>query len=468
MIDLNIIEMIVNDVINDDVVENIKLVEVFEEEEEFTDPERDIKNTLTDFVNDYFLKYDDNIFKLLKIIFTAFIEGIDDYKKKMKLDHRDIIFSYKGGNVLRIINNNIIKILPANAHNLINKEYSKYLKQSDNDFGIFVNPNLKNYDKIFNDISLLSYLLLDYIRSIYEKNAGEFFYFCGLNKRMQNKAIKELLKMLQALPNRNIKTVNFFKRPDGLIDFLNNKRALYEINGNKKSVFYTTLNKTLDFQAGKLRTRFDLARTKLSFLIDNLTLSSGELIDVSVSHRDDTYVKKYNTNKKFRDFIDKNIIMNLYNEEYEFTYNLISLGYIIEDLNIILFKQANLPWDKPKYKKRLNRLMYFILLDSLNENVINGKSLKVLYNELGDLSDTLFDNKKAKFKNKRLKEFYNNTKEMIDRFSRERNEDEEQLKDYFETTKINIFVLRRIVNKLIEFMESFVFNYDIYEIDEVT
>ena len=108
------------------------------DEEKYEDIDKNIKNILTDFVNENFLKYNENQLYLLDLIYTVLTPFLKKYKLKLV---------YKGGNVMRLISNNLREYLSPIPNDIIYDVFRPFLQQSDNDFSIYINPNIKNYDK---------------------------------------------------------------------------------------------------------------------------------------------------------------------------------------------------------------------------------------------------------------------------------------------------------------------------------
>jgi len=152
--------------------------------DEFKDDDKALKGLLTDFVNQEFLADNKNIFKMLELIFNNFNETLSDYKKKMGLRENDIIFAFKGGNIFRVINLNVQKELPGYVSNIIATEFDKYFKRSDNDFSIYVNYNLSNYQQIYDQVKVLSYYILQNINNIFSSKLDEYFTIFTLNEKL--------------------------------------------------------------------------------------------------------------------------------------------------------------------------------------------------------------------------------------------------------------------------------------------
>jgi hypothetical protein len=125
-----------------------------------------------------------------------------------------------------------------------------------------------------------------------------------------------------------------------------------------------THNNTLDFPGAKgdVRIRFNLTRTKVIFTLHEksgkLRNVGGELIDVSVSHRDDKSVVDF-----FRHVRQNITEYTLTRDKCVLTFKSYTLKYLIHDLENTLFNQSLYPWHNAKYAKRLNRLYYLYFVD---------------------------------------------------------------------------------------------------------
>ncbi|MEX0597461.1 MAG: hypothetical protein WD512_13280, partial [Candidatus Paceibacterota bacterium] len=149
--------------------------------------------------------------------------------------------------------------------------------------------------------------------------------------------------------------------------------AMFYLNEEPHSI-YVQSNGTLDFKAGG-RVKFALVRSKINFNLyfvdtdeknvnkrpQNLQIG-GELIDVSIPHKLDGKIQHFFEN------------MDKYLHKYELSYKgdlltftSYALIYLIEDLEYILFKFVQKPWEAPKYEKRVNRLFYLYMIDIFNK-----------------------------------------------------------------------------------------------------
>ena len=156
--------------------ENIpKSYSSIEQTTEYKDDNRGLKDTFTDFVNDVILNNENSLFNFLYIVTELFQDAISLYKIKQGLKENDVFFILKGGNVLRFVAKNFLFNISGGTADILLNFYSKFFKRSDADFSIIINPNLDNYENVFNDMSLLTYNLLKHIQSIFQINKTRFF-----------------------------------------------------------------------------------------------------------------------------------------------------------------------------------------------------------------------------------------------------------------------------------------------------
>lgn len=353
--------------------------------EQITDLLREYKDIMTAIVVDKFVSSDESMFNFLRLVYGTFQSSLEEYKKQRNLDKWDIFFVYKGGNVLRIIANDFTRELPGLASKKINRRYEKFFKRSDADFSIYVRPTLVDYDKIYSELITLSFYLQIKIRQEIMANPHKYFEFCKYNSEYQESILKEFFdKITNSAALKDPGNASFYnKKFDGIVFGsasypLNLQKTyvglgdsgiqskdertniLYYIN-NEYNKLYISANETLDFTAGTNRIKFALIRTKICFdcyFDGKLVQIGGELIDVSIPHRLDSNVEHF---FKHTDYV------NQYQLEFQFDEKLVfysyTLKYLISDLEYILFQFTPLPWDTPKYEKRLNRLFYMYFID---------------------------------------------------------------------------------------------------------
>lgn len=343
-----------------------KFIEILPNKEEYSDPLKEQKSILTDFINKNFLKNNKNELLLLQIIYKSISPFLD--KLGLKL-------IFKGGNVMRLINNNLKEYFYPLPNEIIFDIFEPYLQQSDNDFTIFIDPNLEYYDEIIKNVSYKIYEILSDIRNDLVLLPNKYFDIFNLNLNKKDELFRELSIKLKA------NTVRLHQTFDKKIVLSNENNpksdiVIYEDLFNKKSYIFNSINLTLEFKDPRNETiKFYLLRSKINFIVDNSVNIAGELIDISLPHKDDFEMQKLNSSKKFEKYIKDNIIEQ-YNSEYDFKYYMINIAYIIKDLFKILYKQFEYPWDNEKYNKRVARMIYFVFIDYMNEYNISINTLE--------------------------------------------------------------------------------------------
>jgi hypothetical protein len=376
-----------------------------EQTTEYKDDNRGLKDTCTDFVNDVILNNENSLFNFLYIITVLFQDAISAYKIKKKLKESDIFFILKGGNVLRFVAKNFLFDISGGTSDILLDFYSKFFKRSDADFSIIINPKLEDYQNVFDDISLLSYNLLKYIQSIFEINKTRFFEwykYDDIQKKFLLNELYEEIKELDMSKNDTWKerqitglafentstnpNVSYINPPDVAVRFkdrfnLNTDTLLWAID-NTNDEIYVSYNEALSFMKDRL-IKFNLVRAKYGFSVhyydkvkqkNDVISIGGELIDVSIGHRDDEFVSKfYNSVEKYISLFELSI-----SKTRLFKFRSYSLIYLFKDLYRILFIDAKYPWQDRKYVKRLNRLFYVGYIDLFTQFPDNKKRLDYL------------------------------------------------------------------------------------------
>lgn len=351
------------------------------------DETRPLKNVATDLVVNEFFKSEDSLYNFLSYVYVAFEKVLDKYIIARALKPRDVFFLHKGGNILRIVSKEFLLELPSSATREITDFYANFFKRGDADFAIYVNPYLKDYDNIFHELTLVSYLLQDGIRKHFAQNLMQYFDIFRFNQEYQRSLFRPYLDLFnnsEGFENMFTdfkigelsafgKDFEYANNPDVTMKFIREdenwlkpvrRAAIKEIKSNL-GIMTVTHNNALDFVGGneEVREKFNLTRTKFIFTLlqtNGRTRNvGGELIDVGIQHRlasstagffklVDQYVATYTMNYK-------NIT--------EFTFNSYSIKYLTYDLENILFVQRPKPWVDRKYDKRLNRLAYMHFID---------------------------------------------------------------------------------------------------------
>ncbi len=433
---------------------NYELVKSFSYKEEYEDLDKPIKNVLTDFINDEFLKYNHNIVNLIKLIYDTINPILKKYKLKLL---------FKGGNVLRLYNNNIIDFFPPKSEKIIEKIFEPFLKQSDIDFTIYLNPNIKNYEKTLNKINFELLESLNKIRNKIINNPEKYFNIYNLN---QNSIKKAFNKLNDKLGSRNIDLGNM---SDKLI-FLENEKdfksdiLVFEDTNPDISPYFNSLNTSLNFFRGDIFTKFNLLRTKINFKINNKIDLAGELIDISIPHKKDSNMKKLNTTKKYNKFIKDNIKTI---KRYDFKYNLMKIPFLIKDLHNVLYIQNKYPWMDKKYKKRLARLLYFIFLYDIDNKKVSMyllNKLKKKYNNFKKIIKNDFN--KNNIHDKHLMLIINSSKNMKKNIIKK---DKKKYSQYKKTLIKYINEINKIINSIINYMrgQDKINQYDKYNLNIV-
>ena len=398
-----------------DIIKTNPSIIIVDKDAEFNDQNRELKGLCTDIVVNDFFSTQDSLYNFLMLVYNMFEKNIQKYVKHNKLNKNDIFFTFKGGNILRIISKELILELPELAANKINNFYKDFFKRSDADFSIYINPKLEDYDKIYNDWCIISYYLQDKIRTIISNNLTDYFDYFKYNENYSQTLLKQNLDAFNRsnsvsdvenssyyktvfkdliFENTSVNNLDYYTSLDDFItENSDDENGLIRSDIKSSGSFmYISLNKTLEFKSGDGGiTKFALIRTKINFNLvaennqsgegqgkghgkgQEKTLNmGGELIDVSIPHRKDVTI-----NDVFN-HLDKAISRyTITNKDKSLEFNSYSLLFLIEDLEKILFHVAEYPWDDNKYVKRLNRLCYLYFLDMFvrEKNNMNRKSI---------------------------------------------------------------------------------------------
>ncbi len=146
------------------------------------------------------------------------------------------------------------------------------------------------------------------------------------------------------------------------------------------NIIYLSLNETNEYMGFGGLTAFCLHRLKINFVAYYKTIADkngnvkygflscpSELVDVSIMKgisNDLEQVYKH-VEYEFTNF-SYNLGNNGFGNSLEVRFKSYSIYGHISDLCLVLFVQNNKPWDNTKYVKRLNRLLYFLILELIN------------------------------------------------------------------------------------------------------
>lgn len=423
----------------------IRNQEVVEETKEF-------KNIFTEFIINELVKTPEQTSNFLKLVYSTFDSALKLYIASYKLPADSIIFLYKGGNILRFIFQEITKELPFSVSEKIEEFYRDAFKKSDMDFSIYIDPRLPNYDKIYEDVCNLTFLLENQIRNEFIANLSFYFEFFRLNGPTQKSILEVYLNKLNDTGTVKEKKFGFDGKFTGIVfgdikigtdedyvtkddaetAFINRETQdenftvklhyLHNINSSdpilkrlieeekplyiKNSGVFASTNE-ISFNKGMVNTFFNLIRIKWAVNIifdkanENIQTDvnsdvkelkggsqkmlkvDGEIIDVTVIGKSDSYVLHFF--ESIKENVSKYQITSLEFNAYSFT-------YLIEDLEKILFKGSEFPWNDTKYAKRIKRLlfMYFLLI-LLNFPAMNDKGHDARINYIKNVKVNIFD-----------------------------------------------------------------------------
>ena len=483
----------------------------FPKKEQMDDPNKEFSDMATDFVINEYLKYSEMSSLFIYTIFNIFNTAIEFYCLESSISQKDILFAYKGGNVLRIIAREFLNELPGKVHDVIEKYYGEFFKKSDADFSIYINPKLKNYDKVFNDWTIISYFLLSYIRDIFKNNETKFFEFHRYNSAYKKEKLAALLKKLNNAEGLKKEDSIFYKKKfirlisrdvsanESSDDDVKERKApgarqdkiitpsteskdeivAYDIDEFNKipSDYYISINNSLSYNLQDLLMKFNLVRMKVNFvteIIDSegkkrLLNLGGELIDISIAHKDtanlDKFFEKVNENiKEFR--VEKPI---------SFSFKAYSLEYFIHDLELILFETVKLPWLDNKYKKRINRLLFLYFVDLLALRTSIDIKEEYLLGAIRDIQGSLNNPKileeklnqkiiDSKTFNLHFAKFFEELKRII----KEGSGDKEKFKDFIDNVNNNFQIMLDTIRELKNYIkdEGVLNQTEIYDIDQ--
>ena len=170
----------------------------FQKITDYTDDNRDFKDIMTKFVVDEFYKTDKENANFIQLITDIFDNMISTYSLEANLNTNDILFLYKGGNVLRVLALEAMNSQPGEMKEKLMDAYEKYFKKSDADFTIYINPEIEEskFKKIYDDLSILTFICLNYIRAIFFMNLADHFSYARLNVDIKKEILNSYLKKL--------------------------------------------------------------------------------------------------------------------------------------------------------------------------------------------------------------------------------------------------------------------------------
>lgn len=412
----------------------------------FKDPEREFKDLFTDFVT--FEMYNERVYiaRFLKATITMMSNGINEYIKQTKLMKDDVIFLYKGGGVLRMLALDYMKEQPERMTEIMNANFSKYFKRSDADFGIYINPKLDNYEKVYDDITNLSYLLLHRLTIEFQSKLEHYFNLYTLKDEIVIEKLKQYLRELNnshpikdpeseyynikffnvilngydtangqipKLPRlqdeKNMHNFNSDKSGSGKsdlgIDITTDKKhlSLYKIpyptedpanpllstilNGRNNMEFYTSVNRSLRLLQGDWYTRFNLVRTKVNFKAYYTRLGKLGLFNLGGELVDIAITHRDSSEvvhffEHLKDHVRTFKYVDPNDSTLNFSFQSYSLRYFLWDLEKMLFLQSKYPWNDKKYAKRIYRSLFLYAVNIIDNNQPLEEKVRMLQNFL--------------------------------------------------------------------------------------
>ena len=377
------------------------------------------------------------------------------------------------------------------------------------DYAIYINPKLDNYEEIFDDICNICFRIELVLKEILMYNPYIWFHWFKYDNSYKNYVLKYYYDKLkkevnctkdpnnELFYNHTIKNI-IFDSASSKIDKNNetyitkNNQYIYKNTTKDKVIkcslntplvnqLYVSFNDIIEFinEDHLYRTKFNLVRIKFNFNIVTQQRSSkeeftknvgGELLDVSISHKDDSGVEE------FFDNIYNNISQITYveppsgflfkNEQDSYQQYAYSLDYMFYDLEKIIFKLYYYPWGEPrKYRKRLYRLFYISIIDyfggelkSNTKEIDNVNTRLININEyINDIYKIIFENDDSIINSLKFKK--NNVKKSIKNISKllaKKN-------DLFDTKKYINKSLINVLKLCIDTIEKTLFNYDLID-----
>lgn len=167
-----------------------------EEAKPLEEPEKELKSVMTELVVYEFLSTTSQICKFISTVYNTFNEVLQLYNRRTQHSDDDIFFIYKGGNILRFVSNKVFYMLPGKVKDDLIKYYRDSFKKSDADFSIYINPKLVDFERVFNDLTVISYLTLNYLRNLFISNPNEYFNYYNLTEQSKQELLQKYLNKL--------------------------------------------------------------------------------------------------------------------------------------------------------------------------------------------------------------------------------------------------------------------------------
>ena len=439
---------------------------------DYNDELKPFKDVLSDVVNTEFFASNKSQIQLLKTVFHYF---------KPWLDKHDYKLIFYGGNLMRLISNNIRKYLDPYSDDIIQKIFLKFVKKNDNDFTLMTKTTtrdnsrdltldeynsdfIRNYNQVLHIVSEIRNELdaklpkhFEYFRYNDEhKKRIMSRYLVELNKINKNYRFSSLKinaredQILLFGKDKVLKDPKISREDSDYISLFNNKR--------RKSYLYCSFNNALEFFSKEdIYIKFALHRIKFNFLTEvdavfdeseyvfELNLG-GEVVDVGVPHLMlDSRWLRYNP-KEINGFVRKKT-HTIHNDEYDFDYTVFGLHYQVELLMTMIYVSLDFPWLDPKYEKRIARIVYYEFFRVLDQHPVSTKSLKKIKKSILNMN-TLFFKEIAE----RNKGYARKIKEEVD--DREQSKLQKKYDSYISDLDYYINAIGEIIDSIIIYFEG--------------
>lgn len=336
---------------------------------------RTIKQKIGDVSTEYILsRFTDTTYKnFFKRFYKRLHQLLEQYAQESGLSiPEDIAIFYKGGNLFRII------LTPFVRHIKDNEYLETLKKRSDADFQIYINPDLPNYDTIYDEVTKRALFSLYEFKSWLSAN-----HLLNIDPLQLIELYRNLFDSMPELEVTNVALANDNTNPfrsDCIISNVTETATGFKEEYSLLSGFekcrsddpslYISRNTASDFTtfSGK-RYYFELLRLKrnIKIVIEYGKLKHktylqvpSEVIDISIPKIGDSSLES------MKGYITEYIQEYIFKESTraKFTFWGVSLQYLIYDLTDILYNKFEWPWLDAKYSKRLARFLLCITLQN--------------------------------------------------------------------------------------------------------
>jgi len=338
---------------------------------------------------------------------------INEQRKIIEINLSKILGELKDFYQKDKINNFLEKLSNTFNSNYIGKKYYKYTNFYTlpiNEYILTGNTNfnnnfLKNNNNLENNLSnnslqnnsLQNNLSINSLQNNLEVNKNNNKKLRNNNKNLSKIQINFEYNDVEYIKENENNIIRLLERKDFIIK---NIQSIYfngYLESKTKNNHYISINSTINNRVYNHIVNFDLFRIKLNIELPNIIINNykgidqnknlifennnelktisipSEFLDVSIPKFNDINLIKFRNNFKFEDFNKYFSILNFKKNNINYlniiTYN---LEYLIDDLNMVLYKQNTfIPWIDMKYKKRLNRLCCLSLLLIIKKNIGN-------------------------------------------------------------------------------------------------